>query len=280
MSTMGVQKHAKLNRLQQILPEGLPVDSTWLQEKGYSRQLVAKYVHHRWLISPVRGVFQRKSAHIDQRSWEPIVISLQNLLEFPISVGGRTALELQGHTHYVAMSASSEIHLFGNKVPPSWVARLKLDRHIVFHSVLLFKSTRDGLRKTDPDQQKAYFMEQNWRASEWTIRISTPERAILEVIDELPNHESFHQVDVLMEGLSNLRPQYLNRLLADCQSVKTKRLFLWFAHRHNHAWFKMIDSEKIDIGKGKRMIVSGGRLDPKYLITVPEEFANDRQRAM
>ena len=177
----------------------------------------------------------------------------QNLLEFPISVGGRTALELQGHTHYLAMSASSEIHLYGNKVPPSWVARLKLDRRIVFHSALLFKSTLDGVKITNQDQQKANFMEQNWRASEWTFQISTSERAILEVIDELPNHESFHQIDVLMESLSNLRPQYLNRMLADCRSVKTKRLFLWFAHRHNHAWFKMIDCENIDIGKGKRI---------------------------
>lgn len=277
---MGIQKHAKLNQLQRILPEGLPVDSTWLQKQGYSRQLIAKYVQNGWLVSPVRGVFLRRSAHIDQRNWEPTVISLQHLLEVPITVGGRTALELQGHTHYLAMSASSEIHLYGNQVPPSWVARLKLDRRMVFHSRHLFKSTRNDVLKTNLDHQNVNFMEQNWIASEWTIRMSTPERAILEVIDELPTHESFHQVDVLMEGLSNLRPQYLNRLLANCRSVKTKRLFLWFARRHNHAWFKLIDSKKIDIGKGKRMIVLGGRLDPKYLITVPEELAYDRQQAL
>ncbi len=41
----------------------------------------------------------------------------------------------------------------------------------------------------------------------------------------------------------------------------------------------MIDTEKIDIGKGKRMLVPGGRLDPKY-ITLPEEFANDRQHTI
>lgn len=78
-----------------------------------------------------------------------------------------------------------------------------------------------------------------------------------------------------MEGLSNWRPQYLNMLLADCRSVKTKRLFLWFAQRHNHAWFKAIDTAKVNVGKGKRMIVPGGKLDRNYLITVPEEFAND-----
>jgi len=34
----------KINQLQRILPEGLLVDSAWLQEKGYSRALIAKYV--------------------------------------------------------------------------------------------------------------------------------------------------------------------------------------------------------------------------------------------
>ncbi len=278
MSTVGIQRYTKLNQLQQLLPEGLPVDSTWLQDRGYSRQLIAKYVQHGWLKSPVRGVFLRESSHIDPKSWEPVLISLQNLLEVPVVVGGRSALELNGLSHYLPISGSSEVHLYGNETPPSWVARLESKRQFVFHSALLFK-TSGGTPKKNNDYQQMNFTEHPWGATEWTMRISTPERAILEVLDELPNHESFHQADVLMEGLSNLRPSYLNVLLVDCQSVKTKRLFLWFAHRHNHAWLKMIDLEKIDIGKGKRMLVPGGRLDPKYLITVPEEFANDRQHA-
>ena len=28
----------------------------------------------------------------------------------------------------------------------------------------------------------------------------------------------------------------------------------------------------IDLGKGKRMLVRGGKLDPKYQITVPEDL--------
>ena len=36
--------------------------------------------------------------------------------------------------------------------------------------------------------------------------LSSPERAILELLDELPKRESFHQADMLMEGLTNLRP--------------------------------------------------------------------------
>jgi len=51
-----------------------------------------------------------------------------------------------------------------------------------------------------------------------------------------------------------------------------KRLFLWFAERHNHAWLQKLDRSGIDLGKGKRMLVRGGKLDTKYNITVPENL--------
>ncbi len=276
---MGIHRHTKLNHLQQVLPEGLPVDSNWLQKQGYSRQLIAKYLRHGWLVSPVRGVYRRDSAMIDHKSWEPVVISLQRLLEVPVTVGGRASLELHGLSHYLSMTAPTEVHLYGSEVPPTWVNKLPLKQRFVFHSTNLF-TTRDGSINNSTEYKQANFTQYKWGASEWSMLISTPERAILELLDELPTHESFHQIDVLMEGLSNLRPKYLNTLLADCRSIKTKRLFLWFSQRHNHAWLRTLDTENVDIGKGKRMIVPGGKLDPKYLITVPEEFANDRQRTI
>lgn len=35
---------------------------------------------------------------------------------------------------------------------------------------------------------------------------SSPERALLELLDELPHSESFHQVDMLVKGLRDLSP--------------------------------------------------------------------------
>ena len=102
--------------------------------------------------------------------------------------------------------------------------------------------------------------------------MSAPERAVLELLDEVPERETFHQADVLMEGLRNLSPRKLQTLLVDCRSVKVKRLFLWFAERHNHAWLQKLDRKPIDLGSGKRMLVRGGKLDPKFNITVPENL--------
>ena len=53
-------------------------------------------------------------------------------------------------------------------------------------------------------------------------------------------------------------------------TIKAKRLFLWFADRHNYVWLNKINRETITLGSGNRMIAKGGKLDTKYKITVPE----------
>jgi hypothetical protein len=61
----------------------------------------------------------------------------------------------------------------------------------------------------------------------------------------------------------------LQELLVQCRSVKVKRLFMYLAEECNHAWVKKLDVSKVNFGKGKRMMVRGGRFDSKYNITVP-----------
>ncbi len=112
----------------------------------------------------------------------------------------------------------------------------------------------------------------SWGQWEWPLGLSTPERAILELLDELPERETFHQVDKLMESLRTLSPSRLQRLLEVCSNVKVKRLFLWFARRHRFPWLPHLYQERINLGKGKRMLVRGGTLDATYLITVPGDM--------
>ena len=83
-----------------------------------------------------------------------------------------------------------------------------------------------------------------------------------------------------MQGLVGLSPKRLNLLLALCQNVKVRRLFLWFAERHHHAWFEKIEHERYTLesgllGSGKRVLAKGGHLDAKYLITVPREMLKE-----
>ncbi|WP_271587015.1 type IV toxin-antitoxin system AbiEi family antitoxin domain-containing protein [Bradyrhizobium sp. CCBAU 53415] len=86
---------------------------------------------------------------------------------------------------------------------------------------------------------------------------------------ELPDHESFHQVDKLMEGMGRLGPKRLQKLLVDCNSVEVKRLF-FFAGRHQHA---QVPGERQDGSwQSKRMLAIGGKFDSAYQITVPEDL--------
>jgi len=276
---MAKQLAGKLNWLEQHLPEGLIVDATWLAKNGYSTALRRQYVTGGWLQQPARQVYRRPRGSLN---WQQAVISLQTLLKYPLVVGGRTALELQGYAHFLSRT-TKQVHLYGPKPPPQWLNNLPLDATFVWHNDRkLFRNaalTR-GLgsvawnvakgegKSTDPIHGD--FNVKPWGQWEWPLTLSTPERAILELLDELPDAESFDQVDKLMEGLSTLSPRRLQKLLQDCKNVKVKRLFFFFADRHQHAWLKRLNKESIDFGKGKRMLVKGGKLDRSYLITVPE----------
>lgn len=273
---MGVLTKEKLNSLQRSLPEGLVADASWLERHGYSRALRKKYVAHGWLEDVARGVYRRPLPELSGGAvqqtlrWQSVVISLQTMLGHPFTVGGRTALELQGFAHYLSSGPSREVHLYGKGKPPGWALKLKLDSRLVFHNAeKLFKETSSDAAG---DLQRSGIVRQPWGQWEWPLKMSAPERAILELLDEVPDRETFHQADVLMEGLSNLSPRRLQMHLVACRSVKVKRLFLWFAERHQHAWLNKLDRNRIDLGRGKRMLVRGGKLDRKFNITVPESL--------
>jgi hypothetical protein len=285
---MSGQKENKLNWIQQYLPEGLPVNSGWLEQEGYSRSLRSKYVAHGWLEQVAHGVYRRPPAKLSASGpgqslrWEQVIISLQTLLDCPYTVGGRTALELQGLAHYLSASGPREVHLYGKEAKPGWVSRLKLETQFVFHNAeKLFRNfaaptnwpTR-GAPQSERERNliDGSLVQQRWGHWDWPLILSSPERAILEMLAEVPQRETFHQADVLMEGLVNLRPARVHTLLVDCRSVKVKRLFLWFAERHHHAWLSKLDREGIDLGHGKRALAPGGRLDSKFNITVPEDM--------
>ena len=94
-----------LNRLQRLLPEGLVADAAWLTRMGYPSSLRGRYVASGWPVPVTRGVFRRPLHRLGLDGtvplrWQHVVISLQMVLERPIAVGGRTALELGGFAHY------------------------------------------------------------------------------------------------------------------------------------------------------------------------------------
>lgn len=282
---MTLRIRSKLNRLQEVLPEGLLVDAAWLERDGYSRALRSQYVSAGWLVRPTRGVYRRSRKSI---SWEQVVISLQTLLGHPVSVGGRTALEMQGYAHYLS-HAQKAVHLYSGDKLPSWLYKLPVKEQFITHNQLrLFPRTMllpRGISLDAASLDQEGFLKHGlriirWGQWSWPLIVSTPERACLELLDELPHHETFHMADIMMEGLANLSPRRMQSLLECVQSVKVKRLFFFFAQRHGHKWLSRINKDKIDLGHGKRVLVRGGTLDPAFLITIPKEFTTDAQNGL
>jgi hypothetical protein len=278
---MTKQNSTKLKWLEYNLPDGLVVEASWLAKRGYSTSLRSQYLAAGWLEQPVRGVYRRPGGPL---AWEHVVISLQMLLERPLAVGGRTALELQGYGQNIRQQVK-EAHLYGPKRPPSWLTELQLGISFVYHnSRRLFSeeplSGEESDRHKAPEHDKAHrsaashpgLIVQRWGHWGWPLTLSSPERAILELLEELPKNESFYQADMLMEGLSNLSPRRLQALLENCRSVKAKRLFFYFGDRHQHAWLKRLERKAIDLGTGDRQLVEGGKLNSTYRITVPEDM--------
>ena len=273
---------SRIQSLTQALPEGLLVDSRWMERHGYSSSLRGGYVERGWLQKPARGVFRQPRGAL---SWDQAVLSLQTLLRYPVSVGARTALDLQSLSHYVPRRAA-RIHLYSPKRLPAWLHALSLEQTFAVRDPRRLFAQRplypDGwsldVAWSPDDVLDGELRALPWGQWRWPFLVSTPERAYLELLDELPKREDFHMADVLMENLSNLQAPRLQRLLENTRSVKVKRLFLFFADRHRHAWLDAIDRDRIDLGRGKRMLVRGGRYDAAHRITVPEELLEDASR--
>ncbi|WP_217351357.1 type IV toxin-antitoxin system AbiEi family antitoxin domain-containing protein [Aquisalimonas sp. 2447] len=151
----------------------------------------------------------------------------------------------------------------------TWLKRLPSDAHLVVHRRTLFGDDQTGIIDAGRDTREIGPPMNVWG---WPLKVSSSERAILEALDELSSEASFENLDKIFESLTTLRPKLLMRLLTVCRSVRVRRLFFVFADRHQHAWRKYLDVNKIDFGSGPRALVESGKLHPTYRIYVPKRF--------
>ncbi len=251
------QKETKLKWVLDHVPHGQLIDTRTLKRHDIDRKLAHKYIESGWLDPIIQGLYRRPDPADNDMNWQIVIRSLQHIMDYPSVVGGRTALEEQGFSHYLKLGGKPVVHLYGDR-HPTWLKRLGGETTYVLHGSGLFA---DGTTENTEVESSA-----------GPILCSSRERAVLEMLDELPSAESFHMVDTVFEGLISARPNRLTALLQRCQSVKVKRLFFVFADRHGHAWRKYIDADAFDLGKGDRALVKGGRLHPLYRITVPQDL--------
>ena len=107
---------------------------------------------------------------------------------------------------------------------------------------------------------------------ELSLLISTPEQAFMECLLLAPQQYSYIDLYYMMEQLTTLRSEVVQKLLETTKSLRVKRLFLYMAEKTGHYWFDMLDTSKVALGTSKLQLVEGGIYVPKYKITIPKEL--------
>jgi len=243
----------KLNQRLNAAPAGAVLTSAWLKGQGISSRLADYYASSGWLHRVGDGAF---TVQPEPPTWLGAVFGLQQKSK-SFHPGGRTALELSGLAHFLPLGDAHPVYLFGRAGDrlPAWFKGLPWFSR-VRHVSTNFLPQELGLREH--------------REGALTVTVSAPERAALEFLQHLTLDDAgYEHATLVFEGLGTLRPGLVQSLLEACASIKVKRLFLHLAEKQAHPWFKQLDLTKVSLGSGKRVLIPGGRLDPKYLITVP-----------
>ena len=264
---MGAKRMQNLKMILNTVPAGFLVDAAWLTARGVAYESLRDYVKRGWLERVSRGVFRRPVSNAPAKKeidWRTCILSAQHIMNYDVHVGGMTALNLQGYSHYLYLGGHPPVSVYG-KTLPKWLHRLPLDASINAHNVSLFSDPSLGLKNDDVDPS-------NTLPWDWQLKMSTLERAAIETMDGLPHRESFHMLDMAFQSLTNLRPKLLSALLHSCRKIKVRRMFFAFADRHDHSWRARLNPEEFDLGSGDRALFSGGKMHPRYRIMVPKEF--------
>ena len=258
--SMSHQVKTKINRLITRWPRGTVSVAFYLNTLGFGHDLLVKYKNSGWIESFGRGAY---TLNEDKVEWPGALYALQAQLNLNVHAGGKTSLELKGYAHYLPPQ-QKKIFLYGplGQVLPTWFKRASLKVDIVMTRTNLFPA----------DLQEGF---SDYTERDFSIRISSPERAALEMLHLVPRKITFEEASLILENLVSLRPEVVQRLLGSCRSVKVKRLFLYMAEKHGHSWLPQLDLSRVDLGHGKRMLVPNGRYEKKYRITVPRDHLEE-----
>jgi hypothetical protein len=201
---------------------------------GISRQLAHRYVQSGWLEPLGYGYFLRPGDTLTQTG----AVAALETQGVAVHIGGKTALLLHGVVHYLAMG-QEKLFLYGTgrKNLPGWFTRQFPCEVRMSH---LFEEN-DGLesriqvRRLDENDPYSPF-------------VSEPERALLEMLDDVPQKQSLDEARKIMEPLYTLRYDVLQSLLEACTRIKVKRLFFSLADDLKLPVLQQLDLNRMDFG--------------------------------
>lgn len=199
-----------IKRLIQGVARGTPLDLADLARHGVDAKAASSYARNGWLVRVGHGVYALPGDEVSSLSAVRLV---QRHVE-GLHVGGKSALALHGIRHNLAMRETLVLWANQRFTLPKWFATRFPSRAV---PATLFEPLESVLARktlsTPPGVLEG-------------VRVSVPERAVLEMLYEVGTNESLEEARHVFEGLRNLRTNVIGELLSACTSVKAVRLFL------------------------------------------------------
>jgi hypothetical protein len=208
----------RIKTLHTTLPRGAPLDTAKLAGLGISAALAHEYVKAGWLEKLGRGVFMFAGDELQRNETlaflEPRIPGLH--------VAAKTALAWHGFRHNVAVKETTILWGDHRTDLPSWFQ----DRFPArYSSSRLFDDELPAGTGIAP-------MPEFPNGS----RVSSPERALLEMLSEVGIYQEVEEARSIMEGVRHLRSRQLKLLLSHCRMVKAVRLCVVWARELDLPW--------------------------------------------
>ncbi len=233
-------KTSKLKKLYTRLEPGTPLASEDLNALGISADLAVYYVRSGWLKRLARGVYCRPN---DVLELHPSFLLLQRKL-IGLHVGGKTALDWYGVRQYLMQQ--SVVHLYGwfsGRLPDWFTERFPAQ----YHRKRLFDECPNNLLHVGPFEKRR-----------GAAQVSSPERALLELLSEVGVRQSLQEARELVESAYSLRANVLGELLQRCKSIKTVRLCLQLGREGSLPWATKLDPDKLPTGSDHPWVSRSG----------------------
>lgn len=236
------------------MPTNGVVFSDWLRREGYSPQLQKRYRDSGWLAPLGKGVMCRPQSHLSAYS---ALASYNKQMGKMVRISAHSALEYMGFNHYVPMGKPTLAVAIPTKdSEPLWMKEDCFDMDFRPFSTNAFPTIE--VKEVDFDKG--------------TLFVSSPELAIMECMHLATKRYSYMDLYYIMEQLTTLRSDIVQRLLETAQSLRVKRLFLYMAEKADHYWREDLDLGRVVLGSSKMKLVENGVYIPKYKITVNKEL--------
>jgi Transcriptional regulator, AbiEi antitoxin, Type IV TA system/Transcriptional regulator, AbiEi antitoxin N-terminal domain len=245
---MGTSPSLLFRQLLPELPRGSPLPSAWLQERGLNAKQVARLAEDGWLQRLGHGIYVLPGDQLNREA------SLACLAESVpgLHVASKTALAWRGVRHNLPFK--EQLSLWGDKpvTLPVWFTTAFPARYQATH---LFDESLDAKTGLAP-----------LPAGHADVLVSTPERALLELLSDVGKGQELEEARHLVEGARTLRLPVLDELLAHLTRIKVARLAHSLADELELSWVDLARRHSERLGGGQRWVSTtktGERLNLK-----------------